>query len=281
MTNRIFTIGSEWLYMKIYSSPFFADKILSPIGDYINALIEKKIIEKFFFIRYSDPDFHIRIRLKLFDKSAFSTIITDMHAILDNDIQNRTVEIKLESYKRELERYTPELIDDIETLFFYNSLSILNLLKRIEDNTLDDSQRWLFGLFYIDNLLSLFGMSIEEKLEFSKLNNESFSTEFNKNKLLNKQLDKKYRTKKELIDTIFINEAYKNTIYYDSSALQQIIQNINDKKEMKDFHYILSSIIHMDCNRLFRDEQRKHEYVLYDFLYRYYKKLAFAKNELC
>lgn len=281
MTNRIFPIGSEWLYMKIYSSPFFADKILSPIGEYINALIEKKIIEKFFFIRYSDPDFHIRIRLKLFDKSAFSTIITDMHAILDMDIQNKTVDIKLESYKRELERYTPELIDDIETLFFYNSLSILNLLKKIEGNTLDDSQRWLFGLFYIDNLLSLFGMSIEEKLEFSKLNNESFSTEFNKNKLLNKQLDKKYRTKKELIDTIFINEAYKNTIYYDSSALQQIIQNINDKKESQDFHYILSSIIHMDCNRLFRDEQRKHEYVLYDFLYRYYKKLAFSKNEIC
>ena len=281
MTNRIFPIGSEWLYMKIYSSPFFADKILSPIGEYINELIEKKIIEKFFFIRYSDPDFHIRIRLKLFDKSAFSTIITDMHAILDMDIQNKTVDIKLESYKRELERYTPELIDDIETLFFYNSLSILNLLKKIEGNTLDDSQRWLFGLFYIDNLLSLFGMSIEEKLEFSKLNNESFSTEFNKNKLLNKQLDKKYRTKKELIDTIFINEAYKNTIYYDSSALQQIVQNINDKKESQDFHYILSSIIHMDCNRLFRDEQRKHEYVLYDFLYRYYKKLAFSKNEIC
>ena len=143
--------------------------------------------------------------MKLFDKSSFSTIITDLHTILDKDIQNRTVEIKLESYKRELERYTPELIDDIETLFFYNSLSILNLLKRVEDNTLDDSQRWLFGLFYIDNLLSLLEMSIEEKLKFAKLNNESFSNEFSKNKLLNKQLDKKYRSKKELIDTIFIN----------------------------------------------------------------------------
>ncbi|QQM25854.1 thiopeptide-type bacteriocin biosynthesis protein [Elizabethkingia sp. M8] len=267
--------------MKIYSSPFFADKILSPISEYINALIEKKIIEKFFFIRYSDPDFHIRLRLKLFDKSMFSTIITDIHAILNKDIQNKTVEIKLESYKRELERYTPELIDDIETLFFYNSLSTLNLLKRIEENALDDCQRWQFGLFYIDNFLSLFEMSIEEKLEFVKLNNESFSVEFNKNKLLNKQLNKKYRTKKESIDTIFINETYKDTIYNDFSAQQQIIQNINDKKERKIFHYILSSIIHMDCNRLFRDEQRKHEYVLYDFLYRYYKKLAFTKNELC
>ena len=281
MTNRIFTIGSEWLYMKIYTSPFFADKILVPIGEYVNELIEKKIVEKFFFIRYSDPDFHLRIRMKLFNKNIFSTIITDIHTILDKDIQNNTIEIKLESYKRELERYTPALIDDIETLFSYNSLSTLNLIKRIEKNILDDNQRWQFGLFYIDNFLSLFEMPIEEKLEFVKLNNESFSMEHNKNKLLNKQLDKKYRANKELVETIFINDVYKDIIYCDSSALRQIIMNINEKKEKKDFHYILSSIIHMDCNRLFRDEQRKHEYVLYDFLYRYYKKLAFAKNQLC
>lgn len=277
MSNRIFTIGSEWLYVKIYTSPFFADKILLRIGEYINLLVEKKKVEKFFFIRYSDPIFHLRIRFKLSDKEEFFKIITDIHTILDRDISNNIIEIKLESYKRELERYTPELIDDIETLFFYNSMSYLNFITKNEN----DDQRWKFGLFYIDFLLSLFGMSIEEKLEFVKINNDSFSIEFNKNKFLNSQLNKKFRTEKETIEAIFINKTYYNTIYNDLTVLKQVILNIKTKTQKNNFHYILSSIIHMDCNRLFRDEQRKHEYVLYDFLFRHYKKLAFAKNKLC
>ncbi|MCY0970812.1 thiopeptide-type bacteriocin biosynthesis protein [Chryseobacterium wangxinyae] len=279
MTNRIFTIGSEWLYIKLYTSPFLGDKILLRIYPHIDKLIYTKIIEKFFFVRYNDPDFHIRIRIKLFDRNKFSNIINDIHSILDIYLQSNTVEVKLEGYKRELERYNPQLIDDIESLFFHNSLSTLNLIRSIENNILDDTDRWLFGLFYIDNILSLFDMSIEKKIEFVKLNNDSYSIEFNKNKLLNKQLDKKYRDNRKTIDDIFLNRTYKDIVNY--SALTHIIKDINNKKKINTilhFNHILSSIIHMNCNRLFKDDQRKHEYLLYDFIYRYYKSILFKKE---
>jgi len=278
MINRIFTIGSEWLYIKLYTSPFFGDKILLIIHPYINKLIDKGVIEKFFFVRYMDPDFHIRIRIKLFNSNEFSNIITDMHSILNAYIQNNIVELKLEPYKRELERYNSKIIDDVETLFFHNSISTLNFINKIEDNNFDENDRWLFGLYYLDKILSLFEMPIEKKIEFVKLNNDSFSIEFNKNKLLNKQLDKKYRDNRKIIDDIFLNKKFEEILNY--SEIKQTIEDINIKKNNNTPHFsqILSSIMHMNFNRLFKDEQRKHEYLIYDFIYKHYKKTLFTKE---
>ncbi len=58
--KRSFIPGSEWIYYKIYCGVKTADKILT---ETIKPLVEQlkmlNLIEKWFFIRYSDPDTHI------------------------------------------------------------------------------------------------------------------------------------------------------------------------------------------------------------------------------
>ncbi|WP_127138032.1 thiopeptide-type bacteriocin biosynthesis protein [Flagellimonas oceanensis] len=67
-TIRNFALGSEWLYYKIYIGPQTGDALLSQaIKPLVSNLIGRKLIDKWFFIRYTDPDFHIRIRLKISD----------------------------------------------------------------------------------------------------------------------------------------------------------------------------------------------------------------------
>ena len=45
---------------------------------------------------------------------------------------------------------------------------------------------------------------------------------------------------------------------------------------------IIDSILHMHCNRLFKTKQRVHEWIVYDFLFRYYEgklgRLKYTKN---
>src|SRR5690606_6509615 len=57
---RIFIPGSDWLFIKIYCGAFNSDKILvklvKEVGD---SLKERGYINDYFFVRYTDPHYHI------------------------------------------------------------------------------------------------------------------------------------------------------------------------------------------------------------------------------
>jgi lantibiotic biosynthesis protein len=56
--------GSEWFYAKLYTGPVMADDILCNV---VRPLIDRsrdlQAIDRWFFIRYADPSFHLRLRL--------------------------------------------------------------------------------------------------------------------------------------------------------------------------------------------------------------------------
>ncbi len=64
--NRVFSLGSEWVYFKIYSGYKIADIILLEyLNEKIKLLQSENYIKKWFFIRYNDSDSHIRIRFQV------------------------------------------------------------------------------------------------------------------------------------------------------------------------------------------------------------------------
>lgn len=66
MEDRIFIPGSEWLYFKIYTGTKTGDDILkNEVYDFVHDLRRKNIIDQWFFVRYNDPDFHLRLRLHI------------------------------------------------------------------------------------------------------------------------------------------------------------------------------------------------------------------------
>ncbi|MEF9476554.1 thiopeptide-type bacteriocin biosynthesis protein [Chryseobacterium sp. 1B4] len=60
--------GGNWIYYKLYMGTKSADEILEdkikPLAD---QLIEENVIDQWFFIRYNDPKYHLRIRFKCTD----------------------------------------------------------------------------------------------------------------------------------------------------------------------------------------------------------------------
>jgi thiopeptide-type bacteriocin biosynthesis protein len=74
--KRNFIVGEEWLYYKIYCGNYTADKILiNEVQTIVNKLFRKKLIDQWFFIRYYDPDFHLRIRFHLINLNAITEVI--------------------------------------------------------------------------------------------------------------------------------------------------------------------------------------------------------------
>jgi thiopeptide-type bacteriocin biosynthesis protein len=98
-----FCLGSEWLYYKSYTGVRTADYILlEKLNPVISDLEEKRIIQKWFFIRYKDPDDHLRIRFLVINTDDLHTIIQSLYSIFNKLIEENLVwKIQTDTYRRE------------------------------------------------------------------------------------------------------------------------------------------------------------------------------------
>lgn len=285
--QRAFVPGSKWVYFKLYTGTKTADKIIAQdISVVIRNLEKSQLIEKWFFIRYSDPDFHLRIRVLVKDESFIGDIILLFHKRLMRWIKTGQIwKIQLDTYNRELERYGGNLIEEAESIFHINSDCTLSILKKLIEK--DEHYRWMIALKMIDCFLTDFSLDIQSKqLLFSHLHT-SFKTEFGFDKYNAKQFNTKFRDHKNIIENVLqgkIIEKDFTSMYTlldkQSKKLAPLIIQITQKAQRKKIkiEQLLTSYIHMMLNRLFRSKNRIHELVLYDFMYRYYtSELARSK----
>lgn len=278
MMKRKFPPGSEWLYLKIYTGVKTADLILEeviqPLVEYFQ---ENNYISKWFFIRYNDPKLHIRLRLRLNNTEYYREIIDKINIGFQQYVYIGEIStIQIDTYNREIERYGENTIEDAEILFYQNSEFTLLCLPY------DDEDKIIFSIFYINEILDKLSLEVREKLSWIQNFNGSFKEEFNADKNLNSQLDKKYRKfKPQLIKFMqsdeFLDErsAIVSHVEECDSTLQNILQQHQNQLLEMSLQSFFQSIFHMNINRLFVSNQRLFEMVIYDYLLRYYKSMMF------
>lgn len=292
--QRNFSIGSEWLYFKLYGGVKVADKILlENIKPLVEELLLKKLIDYWFFIRYSDPDNHLRVRFHLPDTSKIGEVIQLFYQfILPAESVKYIWKIQTETYVRELERYGFENITLSEKLFFFDSQSILFFLESTEGDE-REYIRWLWGMRAIDDLLSNFQVNLLDKLALMEALKNSFGREFGIDLALKQQIDKKYRENRPAIEAILNieNEVISQfqltemlmVLRENSMYIKPIVDEILNYHHQKQLHIslsnLLSSHIHMLLNRLIPANQRLHELLIYDFLFRHYKSVEMKKTK--
>ncbi|SHJ33098.1 thiopeptide-type bacteriocin biosynthesis protein [Aquimarina spongiae] len=284
-TQRYFFIGSEWLYYKLYMgsriSDIFLTSTLTPIA---NELLKQEIIDKWFFINYKDPERHVRIRFRVIDPKNLNYVIQILHKAINSYVNEKTInKVVIDTYKRELERYGNETIEESESIFFINSRLIVYLISRVTN----DNQRWLWGMKTIDTFLDAWNMSVEQKRDFFEGLKKGFDREMGATTDINRQLSMKFRNNRGDINTILeqnsdqeFDMVLQNYFKQTREIVSQILTKrkaIEPKLNMAD---LLGSYIHMHCNRLFKSNQRLNEWVLYNYLFQYYRsKAAQMKSE--
>ncbi len=283
-----YIIGDEWLYYKIYCGNKTADTILSEaIKPICETLLVNQHIDKFFFIRYTDPTNHIRVRFHLTKTENITDVIKLMRDYLRPYIDNDLVwEVMTDTYQQEISRYGSNSIELSENLFCNDSLLTINILSLIEGDE-GERVRWVAGLRSVDEFINDFKYSLEEKFELMGIMKNSFEKEFNSDKHLRKQLSDQYRNESDFIGFILdpnndekseLNPIFKHIAKRSSdnkNTIEAILDIQKQDKLKKPLNEFMWSYLHMLNNRLFKSKQRLHELVIYYYLYQYYRsKLA-------
>lgn len=290
--QRKFILGDEWLYFKIYTGYKTADQILTEvIYPLTQQLMATGKITHWFFIRYTDPEFHIRVRFFVTNQTYIASIINGIYSSLSPYLTNSEFDdepnedlihkVQYDTYHREIERYGEKFIELSEKLFFHDSIMVIQLISILKGKE-GDNQKWQLALRVVDDLLNSFEYILKEKQELLRILKDSYAREFNISDDFQRQLGRNYRINRVQIEYMLempydINQE-KSIVLFPIIQKKERVENLV-KQILQDFdpinikiekNNLLISYIHMFINRIFRTNQREHELVLYDYLFRYY-----------
>jgi thiopeptide-type bacteriocin biosynthesis protein len=209
----------------------------------------------------------------------------------------RAIGVELFTYEREVERYGgPEAMALVESLFMADS-QLVAKTGLLEVQTEQDI-RWRITLLMTDQLLTAFGYHPDEKLHLISVLRAGFGAEFAETNQLRKQLGSKFKglqaqlksdfgayagVQSEVAELAELDQQVVSLVkqWYQKAlttitTLTQMIDSDEGIKCSKDS--LLSSLLHMHNNRMFKAYGRKHELVMHDFLRRYYFSFGKEKN---
>lgn len=270
--QRIFVPGDQWLYYKIYCGARTADRIiLEFVKPMALELFARGLIDKWFFIRYQDPEEHLRIRFLMKSNEYVSQIMHVFNESTRGYVEASIIhKVQLDTYQREIERYGQITMEVSESFFHEESQAVIELIEEA-----NEIMFFVKVLSRINSYLNEFGFSLDEKIAFTEVNKEAYKKEFQVNKFFTKEVEKKY---KRIGDQI--KEELQSEKELLGSNVQEYIQEILKIKHKKQlevtFEDLLSSYIHMFVNRAFRSKQRLYELVVYSLLVKYYKEVKFS-----
>ena len=291
--DREFLVGSSWLYTKVYAGNKIGDRVLiNTILPLTQKLIRKGTIDKWFFIRYNDPESHLRIRFhNALQPDFWKEVLDQLNEELNPLIQKGVVsQLVVATYRRELERYGTGTMSLSEDMFHADSVAVANVLRAIQGGQCEH-YRWLYALKNVDTLLNDFAYTTEKKAQIINRLQNMFFHEFNRGRVKSKlkySLDQKYRAIKREVEgilapTINTYPSLKGLNHFDerSNKNRFIIHALrgNQQQGSKLIEEIIPSYIHMTLNRTFLARRRRHELVLYHYLSKYYQsQIAYKKR---
>lgn len=277
--QRTFSLGSEWVYLKFYCGPKSADLILeNGIAPIVQVAEMNRWIDQWFFIRYNDPENHLRVRFHLTDTGFLRDFLRIIESWTGPFERNGLVwKIQADTYRRELERYGYAAIEPVERLFHIDSRMYLSFLRETEGDE-RENLKWLWGLRNIDNLLHTAGFNTAGKKALMEKVRNRFAEEFKMDRDLKSQIDRRYRACRRKIEDFM-----GDTPGYLTVPPEVPLRNLwNEIREMAGhppgFEHIVISTIHMTVNRLISSGQRLHELLMYDFLTRHYTSRVAGKR---
>ncbi len=281
---RRFPPGSRWLYAKLYCGEVTATSILR---DAVAPTVEefRDRTDGWFFIRYNDPGFHLRLRFAGEPQVLLAEVWPQVAARLEPLLAAGACwQVQLDTYEREVERYGgPAGMALCEQLFTADSDAVLGIVCLL---TGDEGAlaSWQLALRGIDLLMSDFGLDVPAKLALITRIRDGFAAEFSVTTAFQRQLGATYRTHHPAIAGILAAAADDDDhplspglalLATRSRTIAPIADELRARagagRLTTGLPDIIASVIHMFVNRLQVTAHRRQELVMYDLLRRHYE----------
>lgn len=277
--------GSEWLFAKIYTGTDTADALLvDAIGPLAHALSGAGVVDRWFFVRYRDPDWHVRVRFRGEPNRLVSEVLPALHRTVAPWLADRRVfRVALDTYRREVERYGgPRAIDVAETIFELDSDATVEALGALAPEEREHA-RWRFALLGAHRLFVDFGFDATRALATVRAARDRFAAEHFVDTAFRRQLAARFREHRdELEDLVGVRpppgSPGVDALARRSRRIAPLVRYLRDlargEELATDLDAIVLSLVHMHANRVLRADHRAHEVVLYDWLARLYASRA-------
>jgi thiopeptide-type bacteriocin biosynthesis protein len=288
MVRRSFPPGSEWLYAKLYTGTSTADRVLQTVvAPVVRESMESGAADSWFFIRYGDPEWHMRLRFHGRPADLQTSVLAKLHEAFDPLLADgRLWRVQLDTYEREVERYGgPEGIGLAERMFHIDSESTLEIVEMLEGDEGADV-RWRLTLRGIDMLLGDLGFDTETRMRVMGGMREAFGREFGGGKGIRVQLDQRLRQERRNLMPLLDPAGDEASALAPALAVlhrrsERLAPIMDELRSLEAAGRLTSSLaelapsyVHMYVNRMIRSAARAHELVLYDFLASLYESRA-------
>ncbi|HLG60503.1 MAG TPA: lantibiotic dehydratase [Ktedonosporobacter sp.] len=162
--------GSEWLYVKLYCAPTLQEELLTgPLRVFVLQMLEQQFIHNWFFIRYADPEPHIRLRFQGDPQVLVNHFMPDLcrwcaHLMTEGSCLKFVFDV----YDREIERYGgPQGIHAAEAFFCADSAAVAEMLYLRRKNILQLDTTTL-AVLSTNELLAGLALSPEQRLKWCR-----------------------------------------------------------------------------------------------------------------
>ena len=266
MPDRRFGPGSRWVYVKLYAGPVYLDNLLMEIlPELLGELTNRNLLQLWFFIRYADPEKHLRLRFLAVDnhQALLLKTVADWASQL-MAVDSRVYRIQFDTYQREIERFGASTIDECEAWFSHDSQTVVDLLTVLNDQP--DWQRLRVGCLFVHQLLTAWQYDDVKQRNTVEAWRDAFLREFRADKSFQTELNtlfRNYRTElvKPAPDEQTLTSLLTN-YRMQATAVHRKLRAIDAQSPDR----LLPHFSHLFLNRLFSDSQRKNELIVYSFL---------------
>ena len=277
--NRYKMFGSDWIYLKLYGAGAWQENlIMYYIKQFSDSMVNDQKIDKYFFMRYADPEFHIRLRMQGHSIMNYLPEIADWLADLCK--QGVIARYEIGCYEREIERYGGVYgIDIAEEIFWIDSKIAADMLYLIKENKLTFDKE-LIGVISAIFYMEQFGWKFSRQLNWlnSFIEKTDYKVEYNKVKKQYERIcdsDDNWKELSKNEEGILLIQLINTRESYVKRYREAIDKGLITTSE----ETIVGSLIHLSFNRLFGID-REFEKKILSFARHTLYSLRFKKEHL-
>lgn len=271
-STAIFPGSAEWAYLKLYGSE-------EKLDDFVQEVLLDLVTDafhpdppRFFFIRYADPHWHLRVRLNSSQERLWTTIVPRLLSKVNKVAESYAIkDVTLDTYEPEIDRYGGEAgLKLCERIFCNDSIAVTQGLREI--GTSNPSTRWklaILSAYWMGN--ELMGDTRSAAALFDNLFT-TFMERFYVTATLKSRLSSTFRRLRPDLESLLLREQRneKSVAALDQVLLARQRGNLREISDLRavcerghHFPSVASSLIHMSMNRIFRSNANQDETLVY------------------
>ena len=247
-TRRSWPPGSEWLYAKLYHVPTYEEDLIAlAFRDFAAEACAAGVAEDWFFLRYSDPDPHLRIRFRGNAETVSAELAPRLLRWASKLVADGYCrQLSLDTYEQEVERYGGQAaMAEAERLFTADSRATVDLLH-LERAGVLTVERNLLVASTVDDLLTGLGFEPGQHCADRVLDRREAAEEYReKAKILREVLGDPGWLGRQPggIEAMAILAERRR-------AVEEFAHRIDGQELTRTARAIAGSMVHMHCNRL-------------------------------